>query len=534
MIRKHILIITAIFSLTMTAAAIPVPQLFVASERCLACHNGLVTPRGEDVSIGIQWRPSMMANAARDPYWQAGIRRETLVHPAAKAVIENECSACHMPMARYLANAAGEKGTVFDHLPVVRGSTLMDQLAADGVSCSMCHQIQKDKLGEKESFTAGFVVNSRKALGEREVFGPYEVDKGRKSVMRSSSQYIPNQAGHIQSSEFCASCHTLFTHAVNEKGELLDEFPEQVPYLEWKHSAYQDSRSCQSCHMPIVEGTMRIAGVLGKDREGFSRHVFRGGNFIMPMILNQHRHELGVTALPQELDAAVGRTKEHLETSAAAISIRKAAVKDSRLHAEVWIESFAGHKLPTAYPSRRAWIHFTVHDRNGQVVFESGRMNPDGSIAGNDNDRDEHLFEPHYMEISSSEDVQIYEPIMADSEGRVTTVLLSAVRYLKDNRLLPDGFVKETADKDVAVHGLAERDADFSGGGDRVVYNIPVSAAQGPFKIEAELWYQPIGYRWAHNLEQQEAEEISRFVSYYNALAGSSGMILAKAEGKAD
>ena len=42
------------------ALAVPdtVPELFVTSDRCLACHNGLVTPEGEDVSIGVgQRRP---------------------------------------------------------------------------------------------------------------------------------------------------------------------------------------------------------------------------------------------------------------------------------------------------------------------------------------------------------------------------------------------------------------------------------------------------------------------------------------------
>jgi hypothetical protein len=43
----------------------------------------------------------MMANAARDPYWQAGVRRETIDHAGSKREIEDECSKCHMPMARY-------------------------------------------------------------------------------------------------------------------------------------------------------------------------------------------------------------------------------------------------------------------------------------------------------------------------------------------------------------------------------------------------------------------------------------------------
>ena len=54
-----------------------------------------------------------------------------------------------------------------------------------------------------------------------------------------------------------------------------------------------------------------------------------------------------------------------------------------------------------------------------------------------------------------------------DPTGALTTGLLTAVRYVKDNRLLPRGFDKSTADKDVAVHGDAAADADFTGGGDR-------------------------------------------------------------------
>ena len=56
---------------------------FPTSHECLACHNGLSASTGEDVSIGATWRASMMANSARDPYWHAAVRRETIDHPSA-------------------------------------------------------------------------------------------------------------------------------------------------------------------------------------------------------------------------------------------------------------------------------------------------------------------------------------------------------------------------------------------------------------------------------------------------------------------
>ena len=112
---------------------------------------------------------------------------------------------------------------------------------------------------------------------------------------------------------------------------------------------------------------------------------------------------------------------------------------------------------------------------------------------------------------------------------RPTTGLLTAVRFMKDNRLLPQGFDKRTADKDVAVHGEAEADPDFTGGGDRVRYSVDVKDAVGPFQVTAELWYQPIAYRWAMNLKKYDAPEPRRFVGYYEQTSESSGVMLARA-----
>jgi hypothetical protein len=501
-------------------------RLFQTSDQCMACHNGLAGPAGEDVSIGTDWRATMMANSSRDPYWQAGIRRETLDHPSAREAIEAECSICHMPMARFTAHTAGREGEVFTHLPISQAASAMDLLAADGVSCTVCHQVGPENLGQESSFVGGMVFDTDKAWGERIIYGPYEVDEGRTRIMSSGSEFVPSSGGHMQDSAMCATCHTLYTASLGPDGKVVGELPEQVPYLEWLHSRYPGSNSCQSCHMVEMSDDVPITSVWGEPRTAMSQHVFRGGNFFIPRLLNKYRKTLGTAALPLELGAAAERTLDHLETSAARIAISGASIKDGRLEATVQVENLAGHKLPSAYPSRRVWIRLTVSDAEGKIVFASGVLRPDGSIEGNDNDADPTRHEPHHSLIDDPDKVQIYEAILGAPGGSVTTGLLTATHYLKDNRLLPEGFDKASADEDVAVHGPAAQDADFTAGADRVQLSIPL-AGQGPCRIVAELLYQPIGFRWAMNLADYDAEEPQRFVSFFTGAAHASSAVLA-------
>jgi hypothetical protein len=262
------------------------------------------------------------------------------------------------------------------------------------------------------------------------------------------------------------------------------------------------------------------------------RHVFVGANFLMQGMLQEHRDELATAAEPEELDAAVTRTTEFLQTKSAKVTILGVERTTNGLAVEVKVENLTGHKLPTAYPSRRAWLHVLVRDGNGRVVFESGALNADGSIAGNDNDQDPLRFEPYYREITKPDQVEIYEPILKDSSGKVTTGLLHAVGYLKDSRLLPKGFDKGTAEKDIAVVGDAADDPAFNDKGSQVRYLLSTGNAAGPFQVEAELWYQPIGFRWAHNLQPYKANEPQRMVKYYEVASQKSAVMLAKAEAR--
>jgi hypothetical protein len=247
-------------------------------------------------------------------------------------------------------------------------------------------------------------------------------------------------------------------------------------------------------------------------------------------MLNQYRSDLSVSALPQELTVEAARTEQFLQTQAARVTLRNLRQQSGKLEANVFVENLTGHKLPTAFPSRRAWLHFIVRDKNGNVVFESGALNPDGSIRNNINDVDPLRYEPHFREITSSDQIEIYEPILKDASGHVTTGLAAAVGYLKDNRLLPAGFDKQTADQDVAVVGEAADDPNFTAGGDLVHYAVPLATGQGPFHVEAELWYQPIGFRWAHNLGFYNSFETKRMVGYYDSMPSASAIVLAKAQ----
>jgi hypothetical protein len=502
---------------------------FQTSDRCIACHNGLLTPSGDDVSIGFDWRSSLMANSSRDPYWQASVRRETIDHADAAATIEDTCATCHMPIARHNAAARGERGGVFAHLPFATHADTA-KAAEDGVSCSLCHQIGATGLGTPASFSGRFVVDPPDAEGRRHEYGPFEIQPGHLRVMKTSTEgFMPAQSMHVRQSELCATCHTLITETLGPGGQAIGRLPEQVPYQEWLHSDFKETRSCQSCHMPVVKEELPMTRIYGAPR-ALSRHVFVAANFFVQRMLNRFRDDLHVEALPQELTTAADRTERYLGTEAARLSIGNVRIEDGRLTTEIGIENLGGHKLPTAYPSRRAWLHFLVRDQAGQVVFESGALRADGGIVGNDNDADATTFEPHRQEIRSADQVQIYESILGDVRGAVTTGLLSGARYLKDNRLLPRGFDKRTAEPDIAVVGPALDDQDFTDGGDHVRYVVPVGAAQGPFRVEVELLYQPIGYRWARNLKPYEgAAEPKRFTGYYESMTSAATAALARA-----
>ena len=68
-----------------------------------------------------------------------------------------------MPAARSRRAGGGVRGSVFAHLSGALSNrpTALDDLAADGVTCTVCHQIAPDGLGTRERFNGNFAWHRR-------------------------------------------------------------------------------------------------------------------------------------------------------------------------------------------------------------------------------------------------------------------------------------------------------------------------------------------------------------------------------------
>jgi hypothetical protein len=481
---------------------------------CTMCHEGLSDEAGADVSLTTAWRSTMMANAAKDPVWQAKVSSEVARLPALQAVIEKKCVTCHMPMAKTQAEVEGRavaaQGNGFFDL-----AHPLHETGIEGVSCTLCHQIGDVGLGTMGSFSGGYSVDTSSEPPDRLAFGPYEQPFA--PPMQMHTGFVPVYGAHTGAAELCATCHNLYTPYVDAQGKVLGEFPEQTPYTEWQNSSFGGVMPCQSCHMPQAKGGVVISLMPGRlaPRQPFYQHWFVGGNALMLRILAGWGGELEVTADAAHFDATLGRVVDQIGQRTARLTVESLELEDGVLTASLEVAALTGHKFPTSFPSRRAWLHVTVADAAGKVIWESGGRNADGTVSGNAADADPAALEPHYDVITRPDQVQIYEPIMGDNEGQVTYTLLRAAQYLKDNRLLPAGAEKATLPPDIAVYGEAVSDTNFMGGSDLVTYRVEVGGATGPFTVSAELLYEPLSYQFVADLLSDETELTERFGEYY-------------------
>lgn len=483
------------------------------AQQCALCHSSspnaraMMDANGNDVSPFLTWSATTMANSFRDPYWRAQMSREIEKDPAGKVAVEGLCLRCHAPAPAQQARMDGAPLPSFEALD-------SNSLARDGVSCTVCHQARPDNLGKPESFSGRLEIRN-----DQKIYGPFKDPAAMPMQMHTG--YTPTQGEHISSSALCGTCHTLYTQASGARSPFL----EQAPYLEWRNSVYSDeksrsetSRSCQQCHMPDA-GAMRIArNPMGLDfiiapRENVRTHAFVGGNAFTLDLLRTNAAELGVTATPEALQRAAAATRAQLAHRTANIAIANLRRTATGVEFDVEVENLSGHKLPSGYPSRRAWLQVDV--RAGRdTLFSSGALDEKGSLRGVSDE----LGEPHRDRIASPSEVAIYEMVAVDARGKVTTSLADMVAHKKDNRLLPKGWRTDGPHADETRPIGTGGDDDFTGGRDTVTYSVTLPpAGQGALTVVARLQYQAIPVAWANALRGSATPASQSFLRMYDA-----------------
>ena len=510
-----ILVLISQTTLNAQSGALPFGRttLFAGSGLCEVCHasNGdVLTVNGQDISMVTYWRSTMMANASKDPFWRAVVAEEVHRFPTLQQTIETTCTKCHAPMGNKEAFFNGATDYSIAQMKA-------DPIANDGVSCAVCHQIKPDNFGMVTSYSGHFQIDP-----DSIIYGPYE--NPEINAMTAMAAFLPVYTTHMNQSELCATCHTLFTPYLDNQGQIAGDFPEQTPYLEWKNSIYPaQNTQCQDCHMPKIYDPVDIASIPQNHqvyRSPFWQHSFVGGNVYMLEMLKNNISTLGLTATAENFDSTIVRAKENLTEKAVDLFITTTYENDS-LNVFVKIENKTGHKIPSGIPFRRMWIHLKVTDPLNNVVYESGKWDSQGEINGLDEE-----YEPHFDLIRNEDDVQIYEGVMVDVDGAVTNTLFRASSYIKDNRIPPKGFTTTHPGYDTtAIFGSAVFDPNFNKenvtegtGSDIVNYRLPVTN-ETTYKVFVEVCFQAIKPRVVDQFASISEPDITQFVTMYNALA---------------
>lgn len=491
--------------------------LFPTSKSCNGCHGhdpnmiAFVTSTGEDVNIYNDWRSTMMANSARDPFWRAKVSHEMLVNPAHSLELQDKCTSCHAPAGHYQAKLKAQQ----PHY--VLADLYADTLGLDGVTCQACHAQSPKGIGTLHSGALYYDTNYI-----RVAYGPY------KFVfippMNNFVGVTPEFGEHIGNAGLCAGCHTLLTNSVDLNGNNTGStFIEQATYHEWLNSRYDethDNISCQSCHMAQIPDPVVISAnyLFLFAKFPFGLHELAGANVSMLKLMKENRETLGIDAEAAHFDSTISATLRMLQQNTLDLSLKVEDASGDSMHFSLRLQNKAGHKFPSGYPSRRAWVEFEVKTTDGQPLFHSGKMNPDYTIAGENAN-----FEPHHSVISSEDQVQIYEMVPVDIWGSFTNVLERCFMAIKDNRLTPQGFsTTDPAYDTTKIVGLGN-DQDFNrfenqsegSGADILHFKIPNQQFTGQLNIQARVWYQSLPPKWMDPIFAFSSPEIDAFKTMY-------------------
>jgi len=360
---------SALLSVTASAAPTQPGELvnnLLTPQECAFCHGYFnAAPDIDDppYSPFNTWQGTMMANAARDPVFWAGIAVAEVDDPEETHI----CVRCHSPRAFLSGN--GE---------VTRIQDLTDD-EQEGIECEFCHRTMED-AGVPPG-NAAYTIDDALGPGGNNVRrrGPWDYSDG---IPGPPHDYVYDP--YIGESRFCGTCHDVTTPAerVDDDGNGMGvPFNEQRTYSEWVNSAYSQPgeafASCQDCHMTAVPDKPGCSDHVNvhAHADGGRRHDFNGANRFMLELLRNEYGDSGLAEVPSfYYDDNIARMDEFLAT-AASLDIdapESVDIATGLSGLQITVTNNTGHKLPSGYSEGRVmWVE-VVGQYAGEVLFSSG------------------------------------------------------------------------------------------------------------------------------------------------------------------
>ena len=380
---------------------------FESPDRCLSCHGNYDI----EVEPFFNWSGSMMAQAARDPLYEACLAITNQDVPNGGDL----CIRCHSP-----------EGWLGGRSIPTDGSALTNA-DKEGIHCDFCHRMVKPTSPGTNPFPLNQIytdntwpsdmsyLESIDSLPPMSGNGMYIVDSD--NAKRGPLEYIKTKHHYHYSpfhseSAFCGTCHDvsnpLFDRQADDSYTLntfgysapsfstYDLFPLERTYSEWLMSEYNTPAgvyapqfggnkshisTCQDCHMKDISGVSANKKE-ARYHDNLPHHDMTGGNTFIPgMIAELYPSDVNAAAL----DSGVVRARTMLQL-AASMDLTLTEMED-HFSATVRITNETGHKLPSGYPEgRRIWINLVAMDVTGYVIYESGHYNFSTGTLTQDND----------------------------------------------------------------------------------------------------------------------------------------------------
>jgi Flp pilus assembly protein TadD len=356
------------------------PKTFPTAQYCGHCHQ----------EAHAQWRQSAHSNSNRAPWY---LKNVGLLNTEKGIEFSRHCEGCHDPIA-VVARA------------LTQGASIKRPYDQDGVTCMVCHSIQKVDTRGTGSFVLAVpaVLLDEKGepvtrpVGDAEILA--HLDRHSAAVMKD----------FYRTSEFCAACHKA---ALSKELNAYKWQRAISLYDEWQNSSFatqsplpfyrkDNVSTCQTCHMPRE----KLAGHDYGAKDGmFASHRWLGANTMVPKYYGFDDQMAKVIAFLQnsvlsvDIFAVALGSRPAMKAQPVPQGCTISTLLNENLIVPLGLTRFdlnsgvlltvsvvvqnkgiAHSHVPEQRDMYESWIDFTVKDAAGKTLAESGALEPDGTL----------------------------------------------------------------------------------------------------------------------------------------------------------